>query len=126
MARLDGKVAVITGGNSGIGLTTAQTYINEGARVVITGRNQERAKQVMKRCKGDRGSIAFVSGDISRRADCDRIVTEAVGILGGLDVVVNSAGVIHHATLEETTDEQWLETMSVLPALRSCVSSCDR
>jgi len=59
------------------------------------------------------GTVAFVGGDIGERRKCDLIVTEAVGILGGLDILVNSAGVIHHATAEETTDEQWLETMNV-------------
>ena len=67
----------------------------------------------MKRCKGAAGSIAFVAGDISNRKKCDLIVTEALGILGGLDIVVNSAGIIYHATAEQTTDEQWLETMNV-------------
>ncbi len=57
--------------------------------------------------------MSVVAGDIGEPANCDLIVTEAVGILGGLDILVNSAGVIYHATAEETTDEQWFETMRV-------------
>lgn len=104
---------LISGGTSGIGETTAVAFVEAGARVVITGRNKESARAIKKRCKKAAGSLAFVAGDISSREVCELIVTEAVGILGGLDIVVNSAGVIYHATAEETTDEQWLQTMNV-------------
>jgi len=108
-----GKRVLITGGTSGMGEATALAFAAAGARVVITGRNHERAREILNRCRESTGSMAFVAGDISARKACDLIVTEAVGILGGLDVVVNSAGVIYHATAEETTDEQWLQTMNV-------------
>ncbi len=107
------KRVLVTGGTSGMGEAIAIAFVEAGARVVITGRNQDRATDVMKRCKDAAGSIAFVAGNISDRKACDLIVTEAVGILGGLDIAVNSAGVIYHATAEETTDEQWLQTMNV-------------
>jgi NAD(P)-dependent dehydrogenase (short-subunit alcohol dehydrogenase family) len=104
---------LITGGTSGMGEASALAFVEAGARVVISGRNQERARDIMNRCKDLAGSIAFVAGNIGKRKKCDMIVTEAVGILGGLDIVVNSAGVIYHATAEETSDEQWLQTMNV-------------
>ena len=96
-----------------MGEASAVAFVEAGARVVISGRNQERARDILNRCKDAPGSIAFVAGDIGKRSVCDLIVTEAAGILGGLDIVVNSAGVIYHATAEETTDEQWLDTMNV-------------
>jgi len=108
-----GKRVLITGGTSGMGEATALAFAAAGARVVITGRNHERAREILKRGQKSTGSMAFVAGDISVRKACDLIVTEAVGILGGLDIVVNSAGIIYHATAEETTDEQWLQTMNV-------------
>jgi NAD(P)-dependent dehydrogenase (short-subunit alcohol dehydrogenase family) len=108
-----GKRVLITGGTSGMGEATALAFAAAGARVVITGRNQQRAGEILERCRESTGSMAFVAGDISVRKACDLIVTEAVGILGGLDIVVNSAGIIYHATAEETTDEQWLQTMNV-------------
>ncbi|MGB5327487.1 MAG: SDR family oxidoreductase [Gammaproteobacteria bacterium] len=108
-----GKRVLITGGTSGMGEATALAFATAGARVVITGRNQQRAGEILERCRESTGSMAFVEGDISVRKACDLIVTEAVGILGGLDIVVNSAGIIYHATAEETTDEQWLQTMNV-------------
>lgn len=104
---------LITGGTSGIGESIAVAFVESGARVVITGRNKDRARAIKKHCKKVTGSLAFVAGDITRRRECELIVTEAVGILGGLDIVVNSAGVIFHATAEETTDEQWQQTMDV-------------
>jgi NAD(P)-dependent dehydrogenase (short-subunit alcohol dehydrogenase family) len=104
---------LITGGTSGMGEASALAFVEAGARVVISGRNQERARDIMNRCKDLAGSIVFVAGNIGKRKKCDMIVTEAVGILGGLDIVVNSAGVIYHATAEETSDEQWLQTMNV-------------
>ena len=108
-----GKRVLITGGTSGMGDSTALAFAAAGARVVINGRNRERAGEILERGRESGGSIAFVDGDISARKACDLIVTQAVGILGGLDIVVNSAGIIYHATAEETTDEQWLQTMNV-------------
>jgi NAD(P)-dependent dehydrogenase (short-subunit alcohol dehydrogenase family) len=108
-----GKRVLITGGTSGMGEACAASFAAAGARVVINGRNHERARAVIYAARKQPGTIAFVDGDIGDRKKCDLIVTEAVGILGGLDIVVNSAGIIYHATVEDTTDEQWLETMNV-------------
>jgi NAD(P)-dependent dehydrogenase (short-subunit alcohol dehydrogenase family) len=108
-----GKRVLITGGTSGMGEACALSFASAGARVVISGRNHDRARTIISSSKRLAGSVAFVGGDIGERSKCDLIVTEAVGILGGLDILVNSAGVIYHATAEETTDEQWLETMNV-------------
>ncbi len=111
--RFDDQRVLVTGGTSGIGEATALAFVEAGARVVINGRNRERAAELLRRAKKSRGGLSFVAGDIGESGSCDLIVSEAVGILGGLDIVVNSAGVIYHATAEETTDEQWLETMRV-------------
>ena len=108
-----GKRVLITGGTSGMGEACAASFARAGARVVINGRNHERARAIIAASKRQPGTIAFVDGDIGERRKCDLIITEAVGILGGLDIVVNSAGIIYHATAEETTDEQWLQTMNV-------------
>jgi meso-butanediol dehydrogenase/(S,S)-butanediol dehydrogenase/diacetyl reductase len=108
-----GKRVLITGGTSGIGEASALAFAGAGARVVINGRDAQRAREIISRSKRLSGSIAFVGGDIVRREKCELVVTETLGVLGGLDILVNSAGVIHHATLEETTDEQWHETMNV-------------
>jgi len=110
-----GKRVLVTGGTSGMGEACARSFAAAGAKVVINGRDHDRARAIItsSKGKGKGGSIAFVDGDIGARKKCDLIVTEAVGILGGLDIVVNSAGIIYHATAEETTDEQWLQTMNI-------------
>jgi len=107
------KRLLITGGTSGMGEATAVAFVEAGAHVVISGRNQERADAIISRLAGASGSIFFIAGDISARESCEQIVSESASHLGGLDIVVNSAGVIFHATAEETTDDQWHNTMNV-------------
>ena len=109
----NGQRVLISGGTSGMGEACAASFAATGARVVINGRNRERARAIITASNKQPGSIAFVEGDIVERATCDLVVSEAVGILGGLDILVNSAGVIYHAIAEDTTDEQWLHTMNV-------------
>ena len=104
---------LVTGGTSGIGAASAAAFASAGARVVINGRNQEQAQRLVESSADTSGEIIFVQGDLAQRETCDRIVTEAHEQLGGLDIVVNSAGIIYHATAEETTDAQWLDTMNV-------------
>ena len=116
-----GHRVLITGGTSGIGEAAALAFVAAGASVVISGRSDERARQVMRRCGKLPGSIAFVAGNVAKRKKCENIVAGAVGILGGLDIVVNSAGVIFHATAEETSDEQWQQTMGVNVSGTFCI-----
>src|SRR5258707_4390354 len=90
MGKLDGKVAVITGGNSGIGLATAQRFVAEGAHVFITGRRQaeldEAVTQIGKHVTG-------VQGDVSNLADLDRLFATVKRQQGRLDVLFANAGV---------------------------------
>ena len=109
----DQKRVLITGGTSGMGEATAAAFVEAAASVIISGRDEDRANAIISRLNGAAGSIDFIQGDISQREQCDRIVGDSVNKLGGLDIVVNSAGIIYHATAEETTDEQWLDTMNV-------------
>jgi NAD(P)-dependent dehydrogenase (short-subunit alcohol dehydrogenase family) len=107
------KRVLITGGTSGMGEATAAAFVQAGANVVISGRNQDRADALISRLINAPGSIDFIAGDISQSKQCQHIVEHSVKALGGLDIVVNSAGIIYHATAEETTDGQWLDTMNV-------------
>jgi meso-butanediol dehydrogenase/(S,S)-butanediol dehydrogenase/diacetyl reductase len=109
----DQKRVLITGGTSGMGEATAAAFVEAGANVMITGRNQDRANAIISRLGDAPGSINFVQGDIAQSDQCNHIVEHSVKVLGGLDIVVNSAGIIYHATAEETSDAQWLETMNV-------------
>ena len=105
---------LITGGTSGIGEATAMAFAEAGARVVITGRDAQRGASVVDAVTASgAGDIHFVQGDVSSGEQCARVVAQAVELLGGLDIVVNSAGILFHGTVEETTDVQWQQTMDV-------------
>ena len=83
----NGQRVLASGATSGIGEAAALAFAAAGARVVINGRNRERARAIIESSKSLPGSMAFVSGDIRSSATCDTIVAEAQGILGGLDIV---------------------------------------
>jgi NAD(P)-dependent dehydrogenase (short-subunit alcohol dehydrogenase family) len=105
--RLDGKVAIVTGASSGIGTAIAQAMSDAGAKVVITGRDEER----LARCAGDRAEIQPVAVDLLDAEAPARIVSEALAAFGGIDALVHSAGIFWpkpfgEAPLEEL-DVQW-------------------
>ena len=106
MSRLQNKVAVITGGNSGIGLATAKVFINEGAKVVIFGRDQKTLDDA--HAELGENSIA-VQGDVTNKADLDRLFTTTTTAFGKIDVLFANAGVALFAPFEQT-DEQLFDT----------------
>ncbi|MHC5057548.1 MAG: SDR family oxidoreductase [Planctomycetota bacterium] len=102
MGRLEGKVAVVTGGNSGIGLAAAEAMVREGAKVAITGRN--RARLDAAAAKMGNGTLAIKS-DASSIPDIEAMVNEVVEKLGGIDVLYLNAGIADLAPLEAVTEE---------------------
>ncbi len=100
--KLEGKVAVITGGNSGIGLAIAQAFTNEGAKVVILGRNQETLEQAVEAVGN--GTLA-VQGDVARIADLDRLYQQTQEEFGKIDILIVNAGIAQFTPLGETTEE---------------------
>ena len=102
MGRLQDKVAIVTGAARGTGEATARRFVREGARVVLADVNDELGSKVA----AELGEAAhYVHLDVSAEADWARGVDEAVGGFGGLDVLVNNAGLLHLASLEDTTPE---------------------
>ncbi|HSI67871.1 MAG TPA: SDR family NAD(P)-dependent oxidoreductase, partial [Planococcus sp. (in: firmicutes)] len=89
---LAGKVAVITGGASGIGLAAAKAYLAKGAKVVIADFNEEGGKQAAEDLKND-GEIAFVKVDVSNEEEVKNMIDFAVDQFGSIDVLVNNAGI---------------------------------
>lgn len=111
--RLKDKVALITGGTSGIGEATALLFAREGARVAITGRNPERGAQVVRQIKDSGGQAMFMRADVSSASDCQRAVHETVQAFGRIDVLFNNAGVFYPQTALECSEREWDEQIDV-------------
>lgn len=109
--KLQGRVALITGGNSGIGSATAILLAQEGAAVVITGRNEERGNQVAQAINDDGGTAMFIRSDVRFAADCRQAVEQTLERFGRIDVLFNNAGVFHPKTIPDCTEEEWDETI---------------
>jgi NAD(P)-dependent dehydrogenase (short-subunit alcohol dehydrogenase family) len=111
MEKLEGKVAVITGGNSGIGLATAQRFVSDGAYVFITGRRQRELDAAVKQI--GENNISGVQGDVSSMADLDRLYTTVKEQKGHMDILFSNAGVGQRAPLETITEAQFDETFGI-------------
>jgi NAD(P)-dependent dehydrogenase (short-subunit alcohol dehydrogenase family) len=112
-ARLPDKVAVITGGTSGIGAATARVFAREGAQVAITGRRRELGEQVVAAIRSSGGEAIFIAADVSRAEDCRRSIDEAIKAYGRIDILFNNAGIVTQGTLEETSEDDWQTTFDV-------------
>jgi len=109
---LDGKVALITGGASGIGRATALLFAREGAAVAVVDSNEHEGPAVVQRIIEEGGRAIFVRGDVTRAADCQLAVLQTVEKLGKLDILFNNAGIIRRASVVETSVEEWDRVMA--------------
>ena len=108
-----GKVALVTGGTSGIGLATAQGFAREGATVVVTSRNEARAQEALKTFAKD-AAVSWIGGDTSDGKSVERLIGEIRKRHGRLDYAFNNAGVPQYSTpLVEQTDEDWARIMDI-------------
>jgi NAD(P)-dependent dehydrogenase (short-subunit alcohol dehydrogenase family) len=107
VGRLDGKVALITGGNSGIGRATALLFADEGARVAITGRDEARGAAVAREIEEHGADGLFVRADVRLASDCDRSVAETVERWGRIDVLFNNAGVYIENDVLGCDEDEW-------------------
>ena len=103
MNRFDGKKAIVTGGASGIGLAIATALANEGAKVAVLDLSTEVAD----------GRFTAIHANVTSKASVDAAVNSAAKVLGGIDIVVNSAGISSIGTIEETPDEDWARILDV-------------
>jgi NAD(P)-dependent dehydrogenase (short-subunit alcohol dehydrogenase family) len=109
-SRLNNKVAIVTGAGSGIGRACAIALASEGAKVALVGRRRERLEETAREC----GGSAFVlAADVTQPNEVTRVVEQTLAHLGGLNVLLNNAGVLHVGTAEQITPEQWDQTFNV-------------
>jgi NAD(P)-dependent dehydrogenase (short-subunit alcohol dehydrogenase family) len=104
---LNGKVALITGGASGIGRATALLFAREGAAVAVVDMNEPEGQTVVQKIINEGGQAIFVRGDVTRASDCQLAVRQTVEQLGKLDILFNNAGIIRRASVVETSEEEW-------------------
>jgi NAD(P)-dependent dehydrogenase (short-subunit alcohol dehydrogenase family) len=109
-ARLKNTIALITGAGSGIGSAIALAFAAEGARIGLAGRR----KALLEAVASEIGSTSIViETDVSKKPDIDRAIEQTASHFGGLNALVNNAGVLHIGTAEHITEEQWDETFNV-------------
>lgn len=111
---LTSRTAIVTGGSRGIGLATAAALLDRGASVVITGTTQdhlEHARRTLVAAGRPEPRLEIMRADVRQLADVERMIATAVQRFGGLDVLVNNAGIGAFANVAETSDEQWHRTL---------------
>lgn len=113
MKQLAGKVAIITGGASGIGQATARLFAEHGAALVIADINTPDGEKVTTRICSDGGQAVFIESDVTVAGDCQRTVQAAVDQFGGLDILFNNAGVIRRSDVVGTSEQDWDLVMAV-------------
>ncbi|MBQ6443599.1 MAG: glucose 1-dehydrogenase [Methanosphaera sp.] len=113
MAKLEGKVAIVTGATSGMGRASAKLFAQEGAKVVVTGRNEERAKEVVDDIKAEGNEAIYVIADMSNLDDVKKIFDVTMEEYGTVDVLFNNAGMLSMSPLMDLSIEEWNKIFNV-------------
>lgn len=111
--QLHGKTALITGGAGGIGRATALLFAREGAAVSIVDLNQNAGQEVVREISAAGGRAIFECADVTRSADCRRVVERTIHEFGGVSILFNNAGIIRRASVLEIGEDDWDTVMAV-------------
>lgn len=111
--KLKDKVAIVTGSTSGMGRATAVLFAREGAKVLVTGRNEERAKAVVDQIKAEGHEASYVLVDMTDIEDVKKIVSTAVELYGTVDILVNNAGMLSVTPLVDVAQDEWTKVFNV-------------
>lgn len=112
-SRLDGKVALITGGARGMGASEAQLFIDEGARVIITDILDDDGKKTAQRLSPDGSKCVFLHHDVTKEDDWNTVLKEALAVFGQIDILVNNAGIFERGTVLDTSLPMFEKTMGI-------------
>lgn len=113
MTRLEGKVALITGGGTGIGRAIALAFAREGAKLAVAGRRKEKLNETIRDLEKQGGQGLAIVCDVAKSEDGARAVRETVKNFGRLNVLVNNAGVLHASTIEGISEAEWDRLMTI-------------
>jgi NAD(P)-dependent dehydrogenase (short-subunit alcohol dehydrogenase family) len=111
--RLQDRVALITGGTSGIGEATAVLFAREGAKIAITGRNQSRGNAVTEQITKNGGRAVFIPTDVRNNNDCQLAVDEILRAFGHIDILFNNAGIFYPHTTLDCSEQEWDEQIDI-------------
>ncbi len=124
MGRLDGKVAAITGGASGIGEATVRLFIEEGAKVAFADRDRERGEQIAAELEAAGADALFVQADMQHAAEAMAFIQQAAAHFGELHILVNNAGIRMYQNVVEASEESWDTMLAVnLKAYAMCAKA---
>ena len=114
MKRLEGKIAVVTGGNSGIGRATAALFCEEGAKVVIASRRHGRNMETVEEIRTSGGEISAVDADLTKQEDCKKVIAYVIEKYGRIDILVNNAGIADkHMRITRCTEDWYDEVCKI-------------
>jgi NAD(P)-dependent dehydrogenase (short-subunit alcohol dehydrogenase family) len=113
VTRLEGKVALITGGGTGIGRAIALAFAREGAKLAVAGRRKEKLNETIREMEKQGGQGLAIVCDVAKAKDAAHAVRETVKNFGRLNVLVNNAGVLHASTIEGIAEEDWDRLMTI-------------
>ena len=111
--RLENKVAIITGGASGIGRAICEVFAEEGAKIAIADIDAKGGEETLRRIKAANGEAIFVQTDVSKESDVQNMVEVAASAFGKINVLVNDAAAFEFGKVEDVTDEQWQRVFGV-------------
>ncbi len=126
LGRLQGKVAIVTGANSGIGRATARLFAREGAKVVCCDIQETTTPRIDRLIEQDGGQAVFLRADVTLQADCDRMVATALERYGDMDILFNNAGGGVRKKIHDFSDEEWnfvvnLNLNAIFRAVRAAI-----